>query len=359
MLVTNEVGELKKVGLFGPPGIESYLTQFFEPEISLFFESFDVIKGQSEFKGLAKLLSSLGMEVIDLKGAYASILPPPTLNAEKLLSGFLKKVPQSDKSVLENLLHLDAQAYGEEKAVALNKSLSLSHKLPLGNIFFARDQANVVFDTCVLGNMKFDIRKPEVAVIYNALKSLGYSKFLQVSDGAFEGGDAMVIGNDVYIGNGMRTEFQGAQQVAGYFKQQGKKVYLVKIPRTGSFNGDMEIMHLDTFFMPLTDDKAIGCLQVLEECKVADLETGGELPFLSHLVDAGYAVLAIPKKEQKNYAANMLVTKPGVVIMPSDYNPITADTLTKNGVMVYSAALLHLTKAVGATHCMALQIEKY
>ena len=54
----------------------------------------------------------------------------------------------------------------------------------------------------------------------------------------------------------------------------------------------------------------------------------------------------------------MLVTKPGVVVVPSDYNPITTDTLIKNGVKVHSAALLHLTKAVGATHCMALQIEK-
>ena len=359
MLVTNEVGELKKVGLFGPPGIESYLTQFFDPEVSLLFESFDVIEGQSEFKGLAKLLQSLGVEVIDLKGAYVYTLPPPTLNAEKLLEGLLKKVPQSDKSVLENLLHLDAQNYGEEKAVALNESLSLYPTLPMGNIFFARDQANVIFDTCVLSNMKFDIRKPEVAVIYNALKSLGYSKFLQVSDGAFEGGDAMIIGNDVYVGNGMRTDFQGAQQIARYFKQQGKKVYLVKIPRTGSFNGDMEIMHLDTFFMPLTDKKAIGCLQVLEECKVIDLETDSELPFLDRLVNAGYDVLNIPKAEQKNYAANMLVTKPGAVIVPSDYNQVTTDTLTKNGVTANSAALLHLTKAVGATHCMALQIEKY
>lgn len=359
MLVTNEVGELKKAGLFGPPGIESYLTQFFEPGISLFFDSFDVIEGQSEFKGLARLLQSLGIEVIDLKGAYSCTLQPPDLNAEELLDGLLKKVPQSDKSVLEKLLHLDAQSYGEEKAVALNERLSLYPALPMGNIFFARDQANVVFDTCVLSNMKFDIRKPEVAVIYNALKSLGYSKFLQVSYGAFEGGDAMIIGNEIYIGNGMRTEFQGAQQIARYFKQQGKKVYAVKIPETGSFNGDMEIMHLDTFFMPLTDSKAIGCLQVLEGCKVVDLETGRESPFLDHLVNAGYVVLDVPKKEQKNYAANMLVTKPGTAVVPLDYNPITAETLTKNGVKVYSAALSHLTKAVGATHCMALQIEKY
>ncbi len=359
MFVTNEVGELKKAGLFGPPGIESYLTQFLAPEVSLFFESFDIIEGQSEFRGLAKLLKSLGIEVIDLKMAYAGTLPNPTLNAEQFLEMVLRKVPQSDTSVLESLLHSDAQVYGEEKAVALNESLCLSAPLPMGNLFFARDQANVVFDTCLLSNMKFDIRKPEVAVIYNALKSLGYSKFLQISDGTFEGGDAMIIGNDVYVGNGMRTEFEGVQQIAGYFQQHGKKVYRVKIPRTGSFNGDMEIMHLDTFFMPLTDKKAIGCSKVLEACTVIDLETGRELPFLDQLVTAGYAVLNIPKAEQKNYAANMLVIKPGVVIAPSDYNPVTTDILTKNGVTVYSAALSHLTKAVGATHCMTLQIEKW
>ena len=47
----------------------------------------------------------------------------------------------------------------------------------MGNVYFAKDQAGVFLDTCILGNMTYPIRKPEVQVIHKALKALDYGKY--------------------------------------------------------------------------------------------------------------------------------------------------------------------------------------
>lgn len=356
MMLKNEVGHLKKAAMFGPPGIESYLAQFYDPETSLFYDSFDVLAGQKEFMELADLLDSLGIEVYDLKSAYAATLHDSELSPEELISKLIDKVPQAEALILEELLNIDIAQYGKAQAIALNDKLSLEHRVPLGNIFFARDQSTVIDDTCVLGNMKFPVRKPEVDIIHAALQELGYENFLQVKQDSFEGGDLMVIEGSIYIANGMRSGKQAVKQIKDYFGH--KRTYVVKIPQAGSWNKDMEIMHLDTFFMPVKKGLAVGCKEILCKCTVVDTATGDESTFLEHMANIGYTVYDIPKQEQKQYAANMLVVEPGTVIIPSDYNHKTKAILDQQGVKTYSAQLSHLTKAMGATHCMVLQIEK-
>mgnify|MGYP001267038080 CR=1 FL=1 len=363
MWVNNEVGTLKEAAMFGPPSIETYLTQFYPPEISLCFGHFDVIEAQKEFNGLVNLLGQLGVVVLDMKSAYVNTLNPPTHSAEKLVLDLVDKVlefpdhtGEPNPGTLLHLLHLDSLLYGEEKAVALNKSLSLDPELPLGNIFFARDQANVMFDTCFLSNMKYPIRQPEVAVIKAALEELGYHKFVEISPGNFEGGDGMIIDGDIYVGSGMRTTHEGVIQIANHFSD--KTTYKIAIPDMGSWEKNMEVMHSDTFFMPVHHKKIFGCIPVLEQCSVINMQTGKEIPYLDHFVDKGYSINGIPTEEQKNYAANMLVTKPGVLIVPSDYNHKTNGKLHSDLITLYSAKLEHLTQAVGATHCMILQTIK-
>tara|TARA_Y100000310_G_scaffold204590_1_gene204830 strand:+ start:1439 stop:2539 length:1101 start_codon:yes stop_codon:yes gene_type:complete len=365
MNVTNEVGTLKEVGLFGPPGIETYLAQFYPPEISHFFESFDICAGHQEFLGFQSLLSELGITILDLKGAYALKLESPTLSSEELVDKLVKKIEDSphttespNKSTLEYLLQLDANSYGEEAAVALNEALSLNPELPLGNIFFARDQANVLFDTCFLSNMKNEIRKPEVAIIKSALLEMGCTNFYQVSEGTFEGGDAMIIGGDVYIGCGMRTDPKAVAEIATELYKKGIDTYQLSVPDQGSWKGNMEIMHFDTFGMHVDDSIVYGCKSVFYQCTATSMQTKKTESLMDHFITKGITVEDIPQEEQKNYAANMLVVAPKTVIVASDYNPKTTAKLQNNGVQVYSAKLEHLTQAVGATHCMALQTVK-
>jgi len=353
--VQEEVGELKTVGLFGPPGIESYLAQFWPDKESLFFGSFNVEKAQQEFKGLVEILESLQVEVLDLKKVYASTLSEPELSAENLLKKLSEKVPDSDPKILEKMLETDISSYGEKNAVALNIALSYNPQIPMGNIYFARDQSNVFMGTCILGNMAFTIRKPEVEIIYKALNNLGYSKFLTLNKGIFEGGDGMILGGKAYIGSGMRTTPQAIEEIADYLKIP---TFMVGIQMNGDWKQDMEMMHLDTFFMPLTYSKVIGCKTLLERCTIHNLQNREKMNFLKYL-EGNFDVLDIPHEEQKNYAANMLVVSPGKVIIPSTYNIQTSETLKERGIITINAGLQELTQGIGATHCMVLQLEKY
>lgn len=178
MFVEDEIGTLKSVGLFGPPGIESYVAQFWPQEQSLFFGNFDVVKARDEFEGLVKLLKSLEVDVVDLKAGFCLGLSEPEIPPEVLLRKLSEKIEAADMKILEILLQRDALAFGEAKAVALNLALSYVPEIPMGNLYFARDQSNVLLGKCVIGKMKYQIRQPEVGVIHRALKNLRLHQFL-------------------------------------------------------------------------------------------------------------------------------------------------------------------------------------
>ncbi len=373
MLVEDEAGVLKLAGVFGPPGMEAELAQQFPPEESLIFP-FDVGEAQKEFKAFVQVLKSKEVMVTNLREAYAKTLEPAKISAAELLDSVGRRFPKVNKKSLKSLLQTDIELVGEEKAVTLNQELSLKYGIPLGNIYFARDQANVVYDTCVLGNMKFDVRKPEVGIIKKALASEQAItnkpvRFHQVENGTFEGGDMMLFDGSLYIGRGMRTSLSGIQDIACYsplgFPDQRtggfKPIQVVEIPVTGSWQGDMDIMHLDTFFMPLDSKRVLGCKEVLGKCKLHTVYGRNwgstESNFLEFL-ERHYEVLDVPKAEQESYAANVLVVSPGSVIVPSDYNTGTNEVLKRSGVYTTSLDMRHLTMGLGATHCMALQLVK-
>lgn len=354
MSIKSETGELKKVALFGPPGVESYLAQFYPPAHSLFFACFDIIKAREEFSGFAKLLMQNGVEVLDLKKAFAGSTNPSTICLEELADFLCAKVPAADRRIVEHLLADDVALYGQQAAISLNNELSCAHEMPLGNIFFARDQSNMFIDSLVLGKMKYPIRKPEVAIIEQSLLQCGYKADIKISDGSFEGGDGMVIKDNIYLGMGPRTNLTAIMQICSGLGN----IKYVRIPNGNGWKSDMQIMHLDTFFMPVAQDTAIGSYEVLQKCSVVDMQSGQEEPFIDHFAKCGIKLLPIPLTEQANYAANLLVLGHGRVVVPSDYNPITTETLSKLGISVQSAGLSHLTNAVGAAHCMVLQLDK-
>lgn len=165
----------------------------------------------------------------------------------------------------------------------------------------------------------------------------------------------MIVNGAAYIGSGPRTT---PEAVIAISNQLQIPTYLVEIPKTGNWNHDMEVMHLDTFYMQLTDSKVVGCKDVLSRCKISSLQTGASQNFLKYLEER-YEVLDTPSEEQKNYAANILVVSPGKVVIPSDYNKRTNKILMQHGISLVNAGLKELTQGFGATHCMCLQLVKY
>src|SRR3989338_3204984 len=128
--IPDETAPLKQAAVFGPPGIEAYLAQFLPPEESLFLQNFDVGKAQEEYLQFIQLMGSMGVEVVNLKRAYASLLETSSLTSQHLIGLIQQQHPMAETKMLESLLHADALMVGEEKAVALNYSLSIEHGFP-------------------------------------------------------------------------------------------------------------------------------------------------------------------------------------------------------------------------------------
>lgn len=114
MRVTTEIGTLREAGMFGPPGVESYLAQFYAPKESLFFEQFDIAKARAEFSTYADILHLLDVEVKDLRSAYAMSCMGDGLTMESLIRKLHEKQPKADLATIEQILHEEAGFYGRK-----------------------------------------------------------------------------------------------------------------------------------------------------------------------------------------------------------------------------------------------------
>ena len=80
--------------------------------------------------------------------------------SRKSTSNTYKNIQKNIKTILAQ----DIESFGEAGAIRLNQALSLDHELPLSNIFYGRDQSQVLTDKFILSSLKWNIRKPEVQI---------------------------------------------------------------------------------------------------------------------------------------------------------------------------------------------------
>ena len=369
--IWDETNQLQEALMF-EPGLEAYLGTLLPQEESLFFDSFDIVKGKKEFENLVQILQELGVNVHngrDILGTHPNFEPINAVSSQQigdiekasefgLIHSITKKYPKADFGTVSALFYSDATKYGLNEAYALNYWLSFG--TPLCNMYFSRDQFNVVGNKLVASKMKFPIRQPEVTVAAYILDKLGIHPDLEITGpGTFEGGDMIVWNGAVYIGNGMRTSQHAIEQILPHIPK-GYDLFAVKSPN-GSFTEEMEIMHLDTYFMPVDKRAVLMCPEVAEQCTVFAY---GKNSFHSHgnllntIENQGYKVLPVPKGEQKYAAANLLVVKPGEVIVPLSSNGRTISALKEHGANIHYAEIKQLTQGWGGVHCMVGQLSR-
>src|SRR5215207_1292745 len=208
--VFDETHTLEEVLVWGEPGIEALLGQLIPKSRSLFFSYYEVLEARTEFRHLQALIENEKIQFTRAKDALAQRLKRHELPNEPksirelqaallqrageyyetyrehkrkdfLLEGIhgdIDKVYEQIQKDMKRILDEDVQTYGETAAIRLNQLLSLSHELPLANIFYGRDQSRALADKIVLSALKWDIRKPEVAIFKEALLELGYADAL-------------------------------------------------------------------------------------------------------------------------------------------------------------------------------------
>jgi N-dimethylarginine dimethylaminohydrolase len=158
--------------------------------------------------------------------------------------------------------------------------------------------------------------------------------------GTFEGADAAWIDPEtVLLATGLRTNPEGAAQVASLLHEMGIKVVHVGLP-----HGAMHLM---------------GTLRFLDR----DLAVAwsGRVPYgaVEALQTRGYRVIFLPdgSEAQRGMALNFVTLSPRQVLMPAG-NPATQRFYEEAGITCHTVAVDELIKAAGGIGCLTGVLER-
>ena len=157
--------------------------------------------------------------------------------------------------------------------------------------------------------------------------------------GTIEGGDTFWLRPDLLcIGRTLRTNDNGARQLASII---GGDARIFDLPY---WRGPAELVHLLSVISPVADDLAVVYLPLLP------------IGLLELLRDLGTRLIDVPDDEFPTLGCNVLVVRPGVVII-AEGNPMTAAALAQAGceVHTYPATEIGINGSGGPT-CMTRPI---
>jgi arginine deiminase len=406
----DETHPLEEVLVWGEPGIEALLGQLLPKSKSLFFSYYEVLEARREFRHLQELIENENIRFTKARDALAKRLGRKelpnepnsirelerallqrasdyyeTYRAKKVedfshegIHGDIDEVYLQIKRDMKQILAEDIQAYGEKSAIRLNHLLSLSHELPLANIFYGRDQSQALAHKLALSALKWEIRRPEVAVFKEALIELGYEDALvEIEMGNIEGGDVALVGDTCYIGVGARTTFNAVKnlchKIGSHLEEHGIQIIAVRNKRHeedstlyGAPTAEhMHLMHLDMFWIPLAPDLVMAYGAEIDRRDVVRLTHNRDFiiseelgRFREFLRTKGIEILEVSKEEQENFATNLLNLGNKTVIVALSTNTRVIHELEKRGYRVLSAELHKLVNGYGATHCLTAPVRR-
>ena len=169
--VYSETDTLRKLIMWGLPGPETALAQFLPLEESLFYDRFDVQESREEYARLLAVLKEKGVQVVLVQDVLARGLNEEDLQNNHMIPGSIDELVSALKhrghvlhekykglgeldllDLIPELVREDVERLGERQAIVLNWLLSLRNYPPLGNIFYGRDQSNVLGDTLFISS---------------------------------------------------------------------------------------------------------------------------------------------------------------------------------------------------------------
>jgi arginine deiminase len=206
---------------------------------------------------------------------------------------------------------------------------------PLPNQMFAADLFFMTPAGAILARPASRARAGEERWIALRLAALGVPILSSVAGtGTFEGADAMWLdAGTALVGRGLRTNGEGAAQVAAALAALGIETLVCDLPW-----GTMHLM---------------GQLRIVDR----DLAFAwpGRLAYIAveALRARGYAVHAVPdtREAEHGHALNFVTLGPRRIVMPAG-NPVTAAFYASHGVEVLDVDIAEIRKAAGAIGCL-------
>jgi N-dimethylarginine dimethylaminohydrolase len=203
------------------------------------------------------------------------------------------------------------------------------------NLMFVADLMLMTPEGVILGRPASTVRAGEEKLVARCLTQLGIPILRLVrGNGTFEGADAAWLDpRTVLLATGLRTNAEGASQVAGLLREMGVEVISVGLPY-----GAMHLM--GTLRFPDRD---------------LAIAWPGRVPYgaVEALRARGYQVLFLPDETEARYgmALNFVTLAPRRILMPGG-NPTSHTFYREAGITCLSVAIDELVKAAGGIGCL-------
>ena len=207
--------------------------------------------------------------------------------------------------------------------------------IPPPNLMFVADLLFMTPEGAIVARPASTVRAGEERLVARRLAELGIPILRTVrGTGTFEGADAAWLDpQTVLLATGLRTNAEGAEQVATTLCEMGITVIHVGLP--------------------------YGAMHLMGQLRFADRDLAiawpGRVPHaaVEALRDRGYSVLFLPDENEarRGMALNFVTIAPRQVLMPAG-NPVTESFYQKAGISCHSVQGDELIKAAGGVGCL-------
>jgi len=212
---------------------------------------------------------------------------------------------------------------------------------PPPNLIFVADLLFMTPEGAVVGRPASTVRAGEERFVARRLAELGVPILRTVrGSGTFEGADAAWIDpHTVLLATGLRTNAEGAAQVAGLLREMGIEVIHVGLPY-----GAMHLMGTLRFAGP---DLAIAWPGRVPYAAVEALRT------------RGYSALFAPAGDEtlRRMALNFVTLGPRRILMAAG-SPLSQRLFEDAGIACHTVAVDELVKAAGGIGCLTGILER-
>jgi arginine deiminase len=208
------------------------------------------------------------------------------------------------------------------------------------NLMFCADLFAMTPAGAIVARPASTVRAGEEREVARRLADMGVPILRSVcGSGTFEGADLMWLdARTAIIGRGLRTNDEGARQVAGCLAEQGVESVVIDLPR-----GAMHLM---------------GQLRIVDQDLAFVRRNLGQLG-IDALTALGCDVHCFPDEVEMDagFAHNFVVLSPRRILMPAR-NPKTQQFYASQGVDCVTVDVDELAKAAGAIGCLTGVIER-
>lgn len=199
------------------------------------------------------------------------------------------------------------------------------------NSVFTRDTAMCTPNGYIKLRLGLETRQGEEAWMAKELEKIGEMCVGEIkASGTVEGGDVVLVGDVAFIGQSIRTNEEGINQLSVLLRKMGYEIRVIELPDT--------ILHLDKALMVLGSKQLLYCRSLISEEKIDGFEgigipCGGDVT--ANIICLGAKELIINRSNSKVIAR-----------------------LEAEGYIVHNLDLGEFAKGMGGPNCLIMPIER-